>query len=145
DASDGEEAADKALAMNADERRKALEASGFEMGQIHARAEELRERMQRAAGEAAHKAAVADARKKALRTPSNRGRVFLLVAAVAIAAVILAFLLFPRLATQEATTAVPSASTAPTASMGAPTPPIPSSTASTTDASPTGPKPPVIR
>lgn len=144
--SDGEEAADKALDMRADERRKVLRDAGVDVHALHVKADQWVERMQQGAKVDARRRAEAEAREHALRPPTNRSRIVLLVAALAIAAIVLALLLFPRLVTREPPSARPTPSAAPTESIGAPAPsapPPPSPTALTPDASPRPLKPPI--
>jgi hypothetical protein len=65
----------------------------------------------------------AEARAKSLRPPAGRDRrLVLLVAAVAVAAVVLALLFFPRSAQRESPIAVPSATAPPSVTVGASAP-----------------------
>ena len=115
ESSDIDDAAERALAMTPEERRKELEAAGYTEEELAAKAAFWHERM----GQPVQ--LVAEARDASHPATSRRtATVVLLVAAVAVGAILLALLLFPRLMTPEAPVAVPS-STAPVASsVGAP-------------------------
>jgi hypothetical protein len=138
------------LAMTAAERRAALKDAGVDLGELHAKADALHERMRRAATEEGVKTLEAEARKRALVPPPTRRGVLLRFGAIAAAAIGIALLLRARRESEAPTIAAPSATLPPSAIPAAPTPapslaltPAPS-LAPTSDAAPREPdKPPL--
>jgi len=112
-----DDAAEQALAMTPEERRKEFEAAGFDLRDIHAKADAWHARMRRVAGEDAGGRLGEDGGRKSLHPRVTRERVVLVVAAVAVAAIFVAFLLFPWLARNEPQAAAPRES--PSRSAGA--------------------------
>jgi hypothetical protein len=120
--SDLEEAADKALAMTEVERHAALKVAGVDLGELHAKADALHERMRRAATEQGIQELEAEARQRALASPPSRRGAVLRLGAVAAAAIVVALLVRARRQGEPPTIAAPSAMLPPSAIPAAPTP-----------------------
>jgi ferric-dicitrate binding protein FerR (iron transport regulator) len=99
EASDLEEAADKAVAMTEEQRRQALDAASVDVKELHAKADAWRERMVRAEEEQDRPRREGGNGGKGdratQRRPSRRGQVVLLVAAAAMAAAFLVLVMRP--------------------------------------------------
>jgi hypothetical protein len=79
---------ERVLAMTPEQRRAELEAAGFDLKEVHAKADALHERFVGAAAKEKAQQIEKDARVRSLRPPRSRPRpVVLLVAAMAVAAV----------------------------------------------------------
>ena len=114
--SDVEDAAERVLAMSPEERRRELLAAGFTEQDLRAGAAQWHERLRGAAPEPPGDRLAAQAREQVPEVTSKGGGLLLLVAAMAVAALVIAVLVFPRRASREAPMAMPSASApAPTA------------------------------
>lgn len=116
--SETEEAADKALSMTADERRKALEAADVRVDEVHAQADAWRERAQRGSVEEAREQPEAQARPKVRRPDEGRRRTWFLGAAATIMAVGVALVLRPRGAGDDTPAATPPVRDARTSAPG---------------------------
>jgi hypothetical protein len=88
EASEGEEAADKALAMPAEKRAAELEGAGVTAADVAAAGDAWHERMQRAASDEARRRAETEAREAVVRPPRRAPWGVLVAAAVAFAAIV---------------------------------------------------------
>jgi hypothetical protein len=85
--SEHDDEVDRVLAMTPEQREKELEAAGFDMVELNARADAAYAKMQRAPVEAKVKALETEARSKSLRPKTRQRPVVLWIAAAATAAV----------------------------------------------------------
>jgi hypothetical protein len=113
-----DDAADEVLSMSREERRKALEAAGADLPAMQAKADEWHHRIERAVIDERKEKIEAAARARLLRPPSHPRRWFVLAAAIAVAAIVLGLLFFPRLMQKQPPIAVPSAWPIPSTSVG---------------------------
>ena len=119
--SEVDEEVDRVLAMTPEQRQKELEAAGFDMAELHAKADAVYAKMQRAPVEAKRMELEAEARGRSLRPKARSRPVVLWVAAAATVAVggALVYAMLARPSREPEIRPLPAASTATA-------PPVPS-------------------
>jgi hypothetical protein len=100
EASDIDDAMERVASMTPDERRRELEAAGFDMNVLHARADGWHRRFQGGARQDGERPP-AGAPQQPDGTQYGHGRAVFLIATAALAAVLVGLLVFPQLLRKE--------------------------------------------